>query len=101
MKTYVVERDGTLPLRFSGEMIGFAEDDRSILALYRTQAGQYVCEKIALPTARSPNEKRKANVSKTRRKIKEFFGASALAGALYTMAHVDHLPQEEAFEDIP
>jgi len=101
MKTYVVERDGKLPLRFTGEMIGFAEDERFLLALYQTQAGQYVCEKITHPSARAPQEKHKADVCKSRQKIKEFFGASPLAGALYTMALVDSLPQEEQFEDIP
>lgn len=100
MKICIVERDGKLPLRFTGEMIGFAEDSRVLLALYRTQAGQYVCERIALPSNLSPREKHKADVCKTRQKIKEFFGNSALAASLYRMAYVDSLPQDEVFEDI-
>ena len=43
MKTFVVQRDRKLPLRFVGDMAGFVEDATAILILYKTEGGQYVC----------------------------------------------------------
>jgi hypothetical protein len=100
MKTYIARRDRGLPLRFSGEIIGFSEDDRFILVLYRTEGGQYVGEKITLPSGRSSCEKHKAAILKTPAEIKAFFGHSPLAGELYCTASVDSLPHTETFQDI-
>ena len=100
MKTYVAHRSRGLPLKFTGEIIGFAEDHIFILVLYRTAGGQYVCERITAPNGRSPSQKHHAITCKDREKIRSFFGESKLAATLYTMARIDTLPEVCAYKEI-
>lgn len=93
-KEYTVERDNGIPLTFTGHIMARATSGPSggegthkvrwtILKLYKTLSGQYVCEQIGRTQIPGEVDRRKAIVVTTADQITEFFGTGPLAQKLY------------------
>lgn len=99
-----VERDGDRAIKFSGKLIGSAstspETARSdysgqtgrwtVLRLYRTQAGKYVCEQIGKTRWQGEHNRYSGAVCETDQQVVEFFGLGWLAKELYDECDIDY-----------
>lgn len=94
MKEYTIERSNGIPLSFSGQIVarvssgpknGEATHKKrwTVLILYKTTGGQYVCSQIGKTQIEGEQERVKAIVAKDAAAIIDFFGAGPLAAALY------------------
>jgi hypothetical protein len=95
---HMVERDGEPNLKFYGHLIGSANsrtnDGHSsirwtVLALYKTQNGKYVCEQAGHSRMQGERKKSCACVCDTHEEVISFFGHEWLAKELYEECEID------------
>lgn len=95
MKEYVIERNNGIPLSFTGQIVarvssgpeggrGTHKPRWTVLILYKTSGGQFVCSQIGKTQIVGEKERVKAIVATTEQEITDFFGIGPLAAALYS-----------------
>jgi len=99
---FIVERDGQPDLRFTGEKIGSTSSSPdnghpdfsgstgrwTVLRLYRTDGGKYVCERIQRTQWQGEQDVAEAEVCDTLDGVFSFFGYGRLAKEIYCEADV-------------
>ena len=99
---FIVERDGQPDLRFTGEKIGSTSNSPdnghpdfsgstgrwTVLRLYRTDGGKYVCERIQRTQWQGEQDVAEAEVCDTLDGVFSFFGYGRLAKEVYYEADV-------------
>lgn len=97
MKEYIVKRDNERDIIFTGEIIATAssspEQSRSdysgstgrwtVLRLYRTKGGKYVCQEIGRTQWQGEHDRYRGAVCEDADCVCEFFGQGWLAKELY------------------
>lgn len=103
MKEFIVRRDDARDIKFIGNVIGCVESSpnnahqnysrqvgkHSVLRLYRTKGGKYVCEKVAFSQWQGAHTAYMAAYCKTSDEVFEFFGAGWLETELYEISDLD------------
>lgn len=93
-KEYTVTRDNGMPIKFNGFLMARASSGPeggagthkvrwTILKLYRTVAGQFVCEQIGRTQVKGEVDRKKAAVVILPHEVETFFGTGPLAQKLY------------------
>jgi len=104
VEEFVIERDGERPIKFTGELLGEVSSSSnnassdysgqtgrwSILRLYRTQAGKYVCEQIGKTQWQGEHNRYSGAVCDTDQQVVDFFGLGWLAKELYDECDIDY-----------
>lgn len=104
METYTLEINNAPNIRFTGELVASvaSTDDRAmgsrfsgqtgrwtVLALYKTKGGKYVCHRIDRTRWQGERDRFSGKVCETLDEVKEFFGYNWLAKELYSEAGID------------
>ncbi len=97
MRKITVERDNAPDLIFEGEKIASAtSQDRSretgrwtILRLYKTKSGKFVCHEIGATQWQGERERNRAGVFELESDVVGFFGYGWLAKELYGEAEIN------------
>lgn len=94
MAQWVIARDGARDLRFNGEQLATVQSEwthgrRLTLALYRTDSGRYVCERIGSTQWQGEHDRHESAVCDTVQGVSEFFGFGHLSKLLYDAAGID------------
>lgn len=104
MEEFKIERDDDAPLSFTGELLAkVSSSDNNAsgssysgqtghwqeLALYKTQGGKFVCERIDFTRWQGARDSHAAKVCLNHGEVVEFFGHNWLAKNLYAEAGLD------------
>lgn len=82
-------------LRFTGSLVGCVDSKTTgaqrwtVLALYRTTGGKYICYKEGHSAHQGEYTKTSGAVAETPSQVIEFFGHTLLAKSLYSEAQID------------
>jgi len=102
-RAHVLERDKERPIRFKGWLLGAASNSwdtaspdfsgstgrRQALALYETEGGKYVCERVGFSQWQGERTRHEGAVCTTIEEVMAFFGHGRLAKELYDDAGLD------------
>lgn len=95
---YIIDRQNARPIKFSGEKIASTDSRQGSngrwteLALYKTDSGKYVCEKIGLTLWQGGEGGRntdEAVVCESITEVVEYFGLGWLAKEIYQKVNID------------
>ena len=103
MEKYVIERDSAKNLTFTGELLAKASSSDNnasgssysgstgrwqVLALYRTEGGKLICERIDRTRWQGERDSHHAKVCTNNNEVIDFFGHGWLAKDLYEEAGI-------------
>jgi hypothetical protein len=98
MTEYTIERDDDRPLRFAGEIVaesssrgirGPSQNRWTELALYRTQAGKLIAQRVGRTQWQGERDRHEAVVADTNDEVVAFLGLGEAAKELYRRAGID------------
>lgn len=97
MKEFIIENDNQPDIKFIGELLGSVssgEGDEgagrwTVLNLYKTKGGKYVCQTVGHTQWVDEKTRYKAEVCETAEDVQKFFGYRWLAKELYLAAGID------------
>lgn len=104
MENFEIVRDNDTTLAFDGELLAKVSSNPNnaygnsysgevgrwqILALYKTQGGKFICERINRTQWQGERDSHAAKVCTSNKEVIEFFGHSWLAKDLYSEAGLD------------
>lgn len=104
MENFKIERDNGASISFSGELIAkVSSSDNTasgssysgqtgrwqVLALYKTEGGKFICERIDRTRWQGERDSHHAKVCTDHKQIIDFFGHGWLAKDLYDEAGID------------
>lgn len=99
MKEFIIENDNQPDIKFIGALLGSvssAEGERergegrwTVLNLYKTKGGKYVCQTVGHTQWEGEKTRHKAEVCETAEDVQKFFGYRWLAKELYLAAGID------------